>query len=227
MVDDEEHLARHYALILEQAGMVVRAIHDPLHVMEELHDMEPELVLMDLYMPGCTSYELAQVLRQRDSLAGVPIVFLSSESRQEKRQRAMGVGGDDFLTKPVDGADLVSTVSSRISRARVMRGFMVRDSLTGLYNHTRIKEQLETETFRSQRQKIHLSFAMLDLDHFKSVNDTHGHQMGDHVILSLSQMLVRRLRGSDTCGRYGGEEFAIILPDTDGEAAKMVIDRIR
>lgn len=227
VVDDEEHLARHYALILEQAGMTARAIHDPLLIMESLHDMEPKLVLMDLYMPGCTGYELAQVLRQRESLAGVPIVFLSSESRPEKRQKAMGLGGDDFLTKPVDGTHLVSAVSSRIARARVMRGFMVRDSLTGLYNHTRIKEQLETEVFRSQRQKTSLSFAMVDLDHFKSVNDTYGHQMGDHVILSLSQMLEQRLRRSDTCGRYGGEEFAVILPDTDGEAAKGVLEGIR
>ncbi len=119
MVDDEEHLARHYALILEQAGMTVRAIHDPLLVMDTVHDMEPELVLMDLYMPGCTGFELAQVLRQRDTLAGVPIIFLSSESRMEKQRKALKLGGDDFLTKPVDAAYLVSTVSSRIARARV------------------------------------------------------------------------------------------------------------
>ena len=104
---------------------------------------------------------------------------------------------------------------------------MVRDSLTGLYNHTHILQLLEDCTFRARRESRPLSFAMLDLDHFKHVNDGYGHPMGDRVIKSLALFLKQRLRKTDFIGRYGGEEFAIVMPDTDQEAAYKVLNQIR
>ena len=102
---------------------------------------------------------------------------------------------------------------------------MVRDSLTGLYNHTHILQLLEDCSFRARRENKPLSFAMLDIDHFKRVNDSHGHPMGDRVIKSLALFLKQRLRKTDFIGRYGGEEFAIVMPDTDIEAAHKLLDR--
>ncbi len=104
---------------------------------------------------------------------------------------------------------------------------MVRDSLTGLLKHTILKERLDVELARAQRQSAQLTFAMIDIDHFKSVNDTHGHATGDRVIKSLARLLQQRLRKSDVIGRYGGEEFALILPDTNGAAALKVLDELR
>ena len=104
---------------------------------------------------------------------------------------------------------------------------MVRDSLTGLYNHTHILQLLEDCTFRARRESRSLSFAMIDIDHFKRVNDSYGHPMGDRVIKSLALFLKQRLRKTDFIGRYGGEEFAIVMPDTDQEAAHAVLNTIR
>jgi len=227
IVDDTDSLAAHYAAILEQAGMSVRVVTDPLQVMQPLLDFVPDLILIDMYMPGCNGAELALVIRQLDGCIGIPIVFLSVETNLDMQLAAVGLGGDDFLTKPVAPQHLVSSVSSRIKRSLKLRSFMVSDSLTGLLNHTAIKDQLVREMARAKRNKTALSLAMVDIDHFKLVNDNYGHTVGDRVIKSLSRMLKQRLRENDLVGRYGGEEFAVILADADGPAAVKVMDSIR
>ena len=227
IVDDTDSHATHYAAILEQAGMSVRVVNDPLLVMQPLLDFVPDLILIDMYMPGCNGAELAMVIRQMDAFIGIPIVFLSAETDPDKQLAAVGLGGDDFLLKPVAPQHLVASVSSRIKRSLLLRSFMVNDSLTGLLNHTAIKDQLAREMIRAKRNKTALSMAMVDIDHFKLVNDNYGHPVGDRVIKSLSRLLKQRLRENDLVGRYGGEEFAVILVDADGPAAVKVLDNIR
>jgi diguanylate cyclase (GGDEF)-like protein len=207
--------------------MIVWTITDPMSVMAPLAELNPDLLLVDMYMPGCTGLELAAVIRQQQALISIPIVFLSSETDIDKQMAAMERGGDDFLTKPILPGHLISAVSSRVVRLRELRSFMVRDSLTGLLNHTTIKEQLTVEIARAARFEQELAFALLDIDHFKLVNDTYGHPTGDRVLKSISRLLQQRLRKTDVIGRYGGEEFAIILPNTDSLAATQVIEELR
>lgn len=227
IVDDTYSLAAHYAAILELAGMSVRVVTDPLQVMQPLLEFLPDLILIDMYMPDCNGAELALVIRQLDAFIGIPVVFLSVETSLDIQLAAVGLGGDDFLTKPVAPRHLVTSVSNRIKRSLLLRSFMLRDSLTGLLNHTAIKDQLAREMVRAKRNKTHLSLAMVDIDHFKQVNDNYGHPVGDRVIKSLSRLLKQRLRENDLIGRYGGEEFALILVDADGPAAVEVMDGIR
>ena len=226
-VDDDAALAAHYELVLRQAGMHVRTETRPEHVIQAIVESKPELILMDVYMPTCSGLELAKLIRQQEAYLGIPIVFLSSESNLEKQFSAMRMGGDDFLTKPVPDEHLVSSVSVRAERARVLSSLMVQDSLTGLLKHTMIKEQLASELSRAKRTGSDLTFAMIDIDHFKGVNDHYGHMSGDRVIKSLSRLLQQRLRKSDSIGRYGGEEFAVVLPNCDAIAAARLIDAIR
>ncbi|MEN9229521.1 MAG: diguanylate cyclase [Thermostichus sp. DG02_5_bins_236] len=228
IVDDESHLAVYYSLILQRTGMVTQVVTDPFDLIPVMSEFNPDLILMDVYMPHCSGLELGTVIRQQPAYVGIPIVFLSTETDLNKQLDAVNLGGgDEFLTKSTQPDYLIMAVYSRAQRARTLRSLMATDSLTGLLNHTTTKEQLLQETLRAERSQSSLAFAMLDLDHFKSVNDTYGHATGDRVIKSLSRLLQQRLRRTDTIGRYGGEEFAVILPDTDGTAACKIMNDIR
>jgi diguanylate cyclase (GGDEF)-like protein len=227
IVEDEAALAAHYASILHHAGMTTAVVTDPLQITRPLVEFRPDLILTDVYMAGCTGMELAAAIRQQEAYVSIPIVFLSAESNLQKQLAALGVGGDDFLTKPIEPDHLIFSVTYRAERSRVLRSFMVRDSLTGLLNHIKIKEQLGIELARAQRWESNVAFAMIDLDHFKEINDRYGHPTGDRVLKSLARLLVQRLRKIDIVGRYGGEEFAVILIETGGTSAVHVLEEIR
>ena len=230
IVDDSVVQARVNSLILQKAGMQVTVVTDSTKLIEPLIESSPELILLDIYMPDFSGVELARVIRQMDAFISIPIVYLSSESDRDKQLDAVGLGADDFLTKPIVPRHLISSTSSRIERYRQLRNLMYRDSLTGLLNHATTKDRLEKEAQRASRQggdNNTLSFAMLDLDHFKSVNDQHGHPTGDRVLKGLAQMLTRRLRTTEIIGRCGGEEFGVIFPATTKIKAMRMIDEIR
>lgn len=227
VVDDDQALADYHALILEQAGMQVRVETDPTRVLDVLTGFNPDLVLMDLYMPKCAGQELSMVLRQIPGYLGLPIVYLSSETEEGRKLAALKVGVEGFLHKPIEPQSLVAEVCLRAERMRTLRQLMTRDSLTGLYNHSNIKRILEQELARSQRNTSPLVLAMLDIDHFKQVNDLFGHGMGDQVLTTLARLLRQRLRQTDYVGRYGGEEFAVILPDTTEDAARRILNELR
>ncbi|TFF39003.1 diguanylate cyclase [Pseudomonas sp. RIT623] len=227
VIDDSRAQALHTERLLNSAGIITRTLTEPIRTMSELADFQPDLIILDMYMPACTGTELAKVIRHNDRYVSVPIIYLSAEDDLDKQLDAMSEGGDDFLTKPIRARHLVTTVRNRAARARHLKARMVRDSLTGLYNHTHILQLLEDCSFRARREAQPLSFAMLDIDHFKKINDRHGHPMGDRVIKSLALFLKQRLRKTDFIGRYGGEEFAIVMPNTGLAAAHKVLDEIR
>jgi len=227
VIDDSESIATYHSNILRSAGMETQSITNPLDVMPPLTDFDPDLILMDMYMPECSGADLAKIIRQRDTYNSIPIVFLSSEDDIEKQLETMKLGADDFLNKEITPKNLIASVSARIKRARKLRSLMTRDSLTNLLNHTSTKKQLNIEIKRAERSNTSLCFAMIDIDHFKQVNDNYGHLTGDRVIKQLSRLLQQRLRSTDIVGRYGGEEFAVIMPDTPIEAAAIVLDELR
>lgn len=227
IVDDSQDVASHFTQVLKHAGMHVQAINDPLWLLDALAEHQPELVLMDLYMPGCNGIEAARMIRQDPQFLSLPIVFLSTETGLAQQQQAMQTGADDFLHKPISDSDLVLAVSVRIERFRALAALIRRDSLTGLLNHIAFKARLEAEVLRSQRQQSPLTVAMLDIDHFKKVNDTYGHPCGDRVIKALAHLLHKRLRKSDLIGRYGGEEFVLALPSTELEVAAKIVNELR
>ncbi|MBL0313026.1 MAG: diguanylate cyclase [Holophagaceae bacterium] len=227
MIEDSATESTHYAHVLRRAGMQVTVVSNPLQVMEPLLTERPDLVLMDLYMPGCSGLELATVIRQQDAFMGIPIVFLSSETDVDRQMSGLSMGGDDFLEKPISPEHLVASLAARVTRARLLRANMNRDSLTGLLNHGNFKYQLKLELSRAARRQGSLALAVIDIDDFKQVNDTYGHPVGDRVIRSLTRHLQQQLRETDILGRLGGDEFGAILLDTDEEGAKGRLDSIR
>ena len=227
IVDDDEVLAEHYRLALSAAGMLAEKVGHPDEVLAVLERLRPDLILMDLYMPECSGADLARAIRYDPAWESVPIVYLSAEGELEAQLKAMDSGADDFLTKPISAKRLVGSVRARARRARKLAELMSQDSLTGLLKHASIKERLAQEVDRAKRQNKPLSVVMLDIDFFKKVNDSYGHPVGDQVIKTLGHLLRQRLRRQDSVGRYGGEEFAAVMPECSTQDAVRLVDDIR
>lgn len=227
LVDDDIYSMEHHRLMLDKWGIMAHALPDPSKILDVIEEFQPDLMIFDLHMPSCTGVELAEVVRFHTHWIHIPIIFLSSERNEGRQISAMMTGGDDFIVKPVVEENFVATIMSRAQRARQLAELMTRDSLTGLLKHTEIKERLGHEYSRAGRNKSVVSVAMLDIDKFKRVNDSYGHQTGDVVIATLAHLLRRGLRATDIVGRYGGEEYLVILPDTDAESAAIKLNSLR
>ncbi|WP_228263790.1 diguanylate cyclase [Marinobacter shengliensis] len=226
IVDDDLELGEHYCLVLKQAGIIARLVSDPADLMSELSAFEPDLVLMDVQLRDYSGVTLARLIRYEPRWLGLPIVYLSSEDNPENQLDALSKGADEFLVKPVTDDYLIRSVRIRCYRARQLSDLMNRDSLTGLLKHSLIKQEVDRELSRCRRAGHTSCVVMLDLDHFKRVNDTWGHGQGDIVIRTLANLLRNRLRESDVIGRYGGEEFLLILPDCEPTVAVKLIEAI-
>ena len=207
IVDDDKLLAEHYALVLTQVGIEARISNKIDNIIEEVMQFQPDLILMDIYMPEYSGAEIAGVLRQYRSLKRIPIVFLSSEQNKSLQISAMSHGADDFITKPIDDVQLVQALKVRLARSLQLKNLVEKDSLTSLIKHAAIKDAANMEFMRAERSNSPLSIVMLDIDHFKRVNDSYGHATGDIVITALATLLRKRIRKTDRAGRYGGEEF--------------------
>ncbi|HCT5131832.1 diguanylate cyclase [Aeromonas hydrophila] len=227
IVDDDRELSDRYRLVLSGANMLVEVVNDPLQLFDAMARFHPEVLVLDVNMPGCSGPELAQIVRFNDDWLRVPIIYLSAETDIAQQMSALIRAGDDFVTKPISDNSLIATVFARAQRARLLSNALSRDSLTGLLKHADIKEKVTIERERAMRTSKPFSVVMLDIDHFKKVNDTHGHAVGDNVIRALANLLRQRLRRVDSLGRYGGEEFLAVLPDCNGVQAVKIIDQIR
>jgi diguanylate cyclase (GGDEF)-like protein len=227
IIDDDADLAARYSLVLRNSQMQVQALSDSSQLFEAMRSFNPELVLLDMSMPDVTGLELAQMIRLNDEWLRVPIIYLSAETDINRQMDALIKAGDDFITKPISDNALTAAVFSHVQRARSLTLVLSRDSLTGLLKHADIKEQVALEVERSLRSGNPASVVMLDLDHFKQVNDQYGHAAGDNVIRSLANLMRQRLRRIDSLGRYGGEEFVAVLPDCTAEQARLIFDEIR
>lgn len=227
LIDDDALVSAEYATALGAAGMEVEVLDDPARAIDHIRRFLPDLVLLDQMMPGCTGLELASVLRQQEGLLSLPILFLTGDQALQDKNVILELGAEDLLLKPINTTRLVTQVRARVRRARQLQAMMARDSLTGALNHAMVQEHLATEVARARRDASPLSFVMIDLDRFKRVNDDHGHAAGDRVLRSLARLLRQRLRRGDIVGRYGGEEFAVILPRTAPAEAASILDTLR
>lgn len=227
VVDDSEVVSRWAQNTLSAAGMQVQVVHNPLEVFLPLERFRPDILLMDVYMPQCTGDEIARVIRQNKQFDSIPIVYLSTETSRNRQLMARSMGGDDFLVKNMEAEELVAAVTITAERYRRLRHWMTCDSLTGLLNHTSLTARLERVVYHAQREKVPLAFAMVDIDHFKRINDSHGHPVGDRVIKSLARLMRQSVVDAEAVGRYGGEEFAVIYNDLSLLRAAQQLDLMR
>lgn len=224
VVEDDAAQSKKVRVVLESAGYHVRVCDAPRHFNSVLSEYKPDLILMDINLPEISGYDLAKYVRQDDQYVTLPIVFLTSENDEKARIDTVRAGGDAHLTKPVKNEVLIANVAARLERARFLKTLLNRDGLTRLLTHTSFMEQAASIVAQKRRDRTAASLAMIDIDHFKTVNDTYGHQAGDRVLVSLASLLRRHLRRSDIVGRYGGEEFAVLLSHVhEHEATRLLL----
>ena len=227
VVEDDQYHAAFARALLESAGYQVHVCDAPRQFSEHMATFQPELLLMDVNLPEVSGYDLARLVRQQEQHAALPIIFLTSEEELESRIRAAKAGGDEHLTKPVHPALLASAVGARLERARFLKSLLHRDGLTRLLTHASFMEQVQQVIDRRSRvAAAPASLVLLDVDHFKQVNDAYGHQAGDRVLATLAGSLRQHLRRTDIIGRYGGEEFGVLLDQLPIDDAQRLITRL-
>jgi diguanylate cyclase (GGDEF)-like protein len=192
--------------------------------------LRPDLILLDVEMPHLNGYDACELLGVQAETANIPIIFLSASASPADRARGLNMGAADFMAKPFFGDELRARIRVSMKHKfllEVEAKRATRDWLTGLWNRAHFEERLAIEAAAAMRHKHALSCIMLDIDHFKSVNDTHGHVFGDTVICAVAHAIQQAARREDGVFRYGGEEFAILCPCVPVEGATHLAERIR
>lgn len=226
-VEDDAEQASVVQWVLESAGFEVRICADPRHFDADLISFAPDLVLMDVLLPSLSGYDLVRYLRQNEAYATLPVLFLTAKGELDAQISSARAGGDDHLVKPVPPPLLVAQVSTRVERARFVRSLINRDGLTGLLTHSALLESAKVALAQRHRDPdIRMVLVMVDIDEFKSINDRFGHPTGDRTLTTLAAFLRRRVRQSDVLGRYGGDEFSLIIYNVDEDRAVRLMSKI-
>ena len=226
-VDDAPNILKAIQYILTKAGYSVLTARDGDEALTLIKKEKPGLVISDIMMPGLDGYDLCTRLRTDQSTSLIPFIFLSAKETVDDRIKGIQTGADGYLTKPFNRDELLALVETILTRHRIYIEQTMKDELTALPNRAYIFKALDNELARARRYSRNLSIVMVDLDNFKSVNDTFGHLFGDKVLTEIAGVLQGEIRRQDIVGRYGGEEFLIILPETQGEAAAALMERCR
>jgi len=222
---------------LEGEGYRVVEALDGLAALRQCREDPPDVVLLDIEMPGLDGYQVLSELKGDAQLKDIPVVFLTSRAGMEDVVAGLRGGAHDYLKKPFESAELLARVGSACHVKKLQDELQQRnadldrlsrtDALTGLYNRRHLDAELARLHRDSLRHQDPLCVLLLDLDHFKQVNDTHGHSAGDDVLRAFADRLRSELRAGDIVGRWGGEEFLVILPRTDLDGARAIAERIR
>lgn len=224
LIDDSRTDAYQACLFMREEGLEVKHIQHPSEVLDAIEEFRPDLIVTDFHMPDANGDQVASVIRQ-DREATMPIVFLSSERNAETQLMALAKGADGFVQKPLKRGAFIKALKSMISRSKTFETRMRRDPLTGLLNHGQFMASAGRAL--TKVASIRCSIVMIDIDHFKTVNDTFGHPVGDKVLVTLAEILSDSLRSTDYVGRLGGEEFGVVMDGAGVEDARLVIDRLR
>jgi two-component system, cell cycle response regulator len=237
VVDDNPDNVEIIATRLRFRGYDMQEASDGYQALELVQNSPPDLILLDVMLPDIDGYEISRRIKGDESLPYIPIILVTARDSTQDKVMGLDAGADDYLTKPINFPELEARVRSmlRIKRLqdeleeknRELERLSISDGLTGLFNHRHIHGLLNEEFERVQRTGDKLTVAMLDLDHFKTINDTHGHQAGDRVLEQLADILRHTAREIDRLGRYGGEEFMALLPETGIEDGAVFVERVR
>ncbi len=236
VVDDSRTQLEWLVQVLEREGYVVSFASDGKEAIRKVRTDPPDLVLLDMILPDMDGLEVLRIIKARPEDQFIPVIILSVKADLDSKVAGLRIGADDFLAKPFAEAEILARCAAMLrikhlqERLREVQKKLeeqsMTDSLTGLKNRRFFDERLHEEFRRAQRYGDYLSLIMIDLDHFKEVNDRFGHPAGDAVLREAALLIRASIRDPDICARYGGEEFAVILPKTHMSGALAVAERI-
>lgn len=235
LVDDDSDNLKIVRRLLEKEGYSVEAAQSGEAGLQALDSYRPDLVLLDVNMPGMDGLETIQLLKRKENTAAV--VFVTANTNTSDIIRGLDAGALDYISKPFSGMELLARVRAQLRVKKLqddlreankkLQGLVEIDDLTGLYNMRSVYEKLDQEIERGRRYSHGVAAIMLDMDHFKGVNDNHDHLFGSHVLAEVGSIIKKNIRTHDFGARYGGDEFLICLSQTTTEGAKLFCERLR
>jgi diguanylate cyclase (GGDEF)-like protein len=230
VVDDSEFIHELVRARLREEGLQVEHELTGEAGIRHAIEVRPDLILLDIELPDVDGFEVCRRLKERGETRTIPVIFLTGQSDTKAKVRGLDLGAVDYVTKPFDEVELRARVRAALRTKRLQdllqqQSFL--DGLTGLWNRSYLDHRLEGELNIARRYERRLSLLLGDIDHFKRVNDTHGHLFGDYVIQRIAEALSTHARRSDIACRYGGEEFALLLPSAGLDEASVVAERLR
>ncbi|HEX7479246.1 MAG TPA: diguanylate cyclase [Polyangiales bacterium] len=239
IVDDSPTVRKSLARVLHDSGIAgeIELAEDGLQAFKLLRSGKADIVVCDLNMPRCDGVQFLRLKSRDPELTDIPVIVLSGSDDAERRLTALTSGASDYVSKPCDANELVARLNVHLKLRKLQQELLrvneellrltQTDPLTGVKNRRFLMDKLQEELDRARRYERPLSVAMLDIDHFKHINDTYGHPAGDAALVEIAALFGRTLRGQDTIARFGGEEFVVILPETDGDRAVLAAERLR
>jgi diguanylate cyclase (GGDEF)-like protein len=237
LVADDDAVSREYvSSLLRTHGMTVEAVEDGHRAVARARDMQLDLVLLDIIMPGMDGLDSCRLIKSITQDTFLPVVLLTAKTDTDSRVSGLRIGADDYVCKPFDERELLARVNNLLRIKRMhdhvsnakqrLATLAVQDELTQLYNYRYLHSRLNEEFKRAERYREPLACVMIDIDHFKHVNDRRGHDVGDDVLREVALRLTQAVREIDVVARYGGEEFLLVLPSTNFSGALSVADRV-
>jgi len=236
IVDDTETNVDILVELLSDLYEIVVAL-DGERALEILEEQKVDLILLDIMMPEIDGYEVCKRVKQNEKIYDIPIIFITAKTDEESIEKAYEVGGMDYITKPFKPKELFARIKTQLHiRALIeelenskseLKRLSETDPMTNLCNRRYFNNASKSIIELARRDKTALTVVMLDIDKFKKVNDTYGHDVGDEIIISVANILLEMTRKSDLDCRFGGEEFILLLPETSLEGGIVIAEKIR
>jgi diguanylate cyclase (GGDEF)-like protein len=229
-IDDAPDIHELLEVRLAPEGLVLYRALDATEGLAKARELRPDLILLDLYLPGTDGFDLCRMLKDDPATAQIPVIFLTAATDVVAKVQGFELGAVDYVQKPFVPEELRARVRAALRSKQdrdVLSARAQVDGLTGVWNRSYFDHRLQEAIAATRRYGRPVSLVMLDVDHFKQTNDTFGHPFGDLVLQAVGELLQTTLRATDVPCRFGGEEFALILPETEEQPATQTAERIR
>ncbi len=227
IVDDELNMLKSYQRIFKATKYEILCASSGDEALQKAVSFSPDIALLDIMMPGMNGYQVCEEWKRREDTKEIEVIFVSGKGKLDDRLKAYKVRASDFLVKPFSKDELLAKVELILEKKRFYLELATTDALTQLGDRKFFEDKFNNVFRIAAEYKQKFSIAIIDIDHFKKVNDTYGHDVGDYILKQVSQHLNNMIRKSDLLARIGGEEFALLLSDTDNINAQNVLERLR